>query len=89
MDSDYFNILSVCSKSNENRKILPTGISSDVQVADKENLLDSDDTNQTKEGTIQYGENSVVCFACGEVIESGTKICPYCKTKQPDPKFPS
>ena len=89
MDSDYFNILSVCSTNNENRKILPLGRLSDVQVSDKENPVNSDDTDQIKDGTIQYGENSMVCFACGEVIESGTKICPYCKTEQPDPRFPS
>ncbi|MFX0017272.1 MAG: hypothetical protein ACFFAK_02515 [Promethearchaeota archaeon] len=31
---------------------------------------------------IQYGESKISCFACGENIKDGTKICPYCNTKQ-------
>lgn len=31
---------------------------------------------------IQYGESQVRCFACGEKIKGGTKICPYCNTEQ-------
>ncbi len=31
---------------------------------------------------IQYGESQINCFACGEKIKEGTKICPYCNTKQ-------
>ncbi len=31
---------------------------------------------------IQYGESQISCFACGEKIKEGTKICPYCNTKQ-------
>ncbi|MFW9947280.1 MAG: hypothetical protein ACFFDX_10685 [Candidatus Odinarchaeota archaeon] len=31
---------------------------------------------------IQYGESQINCFACGEKIKTGTKICPYCNTKQ-------
>jgi hypothetical protein len=29
---------------------------------------------------ILYGENKLVCFACGEEIENNAEICPYCKT---------
>ena len=31
---------------------------------------------------ILYGENEYTCFACGEKIKFGTKICPYCNTAQ-------
>jgi len=29
---------------------------------------------------ILYSTNRLACFACGEKIEKGTKVCPYCKT---------
>ena len=32
------------------------------------------------EEKILYGVNKIVCFACGEKIDKGTEICPYCKT---------
>ncbi len=32
------------------------------------------------EEKILFGDNSLVCFACGEKIEPDTNICPYCKT---------
>ena len=31
-----------------------------------------------KNGKIHFGKDKVVCFACGEKIDSGTLICPYC-----------
>jgi rRNA maturation endonuclease Nob1 len=34
-----------------------------------------------KEGEILIGEGKVVCFACGEVVDENTKICPYCGTE--------
>jgi len=39
-------------------------------------------TARVIDNKIQYGENKNMCFACGEKIDSNTKICPYCKTKQ-------
>jgi hypothetical protein len=35
---------------------------------------------EVKDGKIYYGKNKIVCFACGEEVESGTRICPYCNT---------
>lgn len=29
---------------------------------------------------ILYSTNQNVCFACGEKIDKGIEICPYCKT---------
>jgi len=29
---------------------------------------------------ILIGEKVVLCFACGEKIEAGTEICPFCET---------
>jgi hypothetical protein len=40
------------------------------------------DSKKVEEQKIQYGENKTTCFACGEQIAIGTKICPYCHTKQ-------
>jgi len=34
-----------------------------------------------KDGSILIGEGKVVCFACGEVVDANTKICPYCNTE--------
>ena len=34
-----------------------------------------------KEGKILIGEGKIVCFACGEVVDADTKICPYCNTE--------
>ncbi|MFX1357123.1 MAG: hypothetical protein ACFFA8_07535 [Promethearchaeota archaeon] len=39
-------------------------------------------SSKVEEQKIQYGENKTTCFACGEQIAIGTKICPYCNTKQ-------
>ncbi len=39
-------------------------------------------TARAIDNKIQYGESKNLCFACGEKIDSSTKICPYCKTKQ-------
>ena len=33
---------------------------------------------------IQFGEKTIVCFACGQRIEEIMKVCPYCKTKLHD-----
>jgi hypothetical protein len=41
-----------------------------------------DEESQVKDMKIQYGDNQISCFACGEKIDANTKICPYCKTKQ-------
>ena len=35
---------------------------------------------QQNEEKILYGDNKIVCFACGEHIDNDTEICPYCKT---------
>jgi hypothetical protein len=32
------------------------------------------------EEKILYGDNRLLCFACGEEIDNDTEICPYCKT---------
>jgi len=33
------------------------------------------------EERIQFGEKTIVCFACGQKINETTKTCPYCGTK--------
>ncbi len=33
-----------------------------------------------EEEKILYGDNKIVCFACGEYIDHNTEICPYCRT---------
>ena len=40
----------------------------------------SKSTNLEKDDErILYGVENIVCFACGEKINSNTDICPYCK----------
>lgn len=34
-----------------------------------------------KDGKILIGKGKIVCFACGEVIDADTEICPYCDTE--------
>lgn len=34
-----------------------------------------------KDGEILIGKDKIVCFACGEIIDADTKICPYCDTE--------
>ncbi|MFX0036338.1 MAG: hypothetical protein ACFE9I_11955 [Candidatus Hermodarchaeota archaeon] len=41
--------------------------------------LKSKNLNKEEE-KILYGDNKIVCFACGEHIDSDTEICPYCRT---------
>jgi predicted amidophosphoribosyltransferase len=50
---------------------------SKINITDKARKTVKDTGNK-----IQYGESKNLCFACGEKIDSNTKICPYCKTKQ-------
>ena len=44
-----------------------------------ENGFENDSVEKDEE-KILYGDNKIVCFACGEQIDKTTKICPYCKT---------
>lgn len=46
------------------------------------NKRPSNKDNDLKKEKILYGENQLVCFACGEKINIDTKVCPYCMTKQ-------
>jgi len=34
-----------------------------------------------KNGKIHFGKDKVVCFACGEKIAPGTRVCPYCNVE--------
>ena len=34
-----------------------------------------------KNGKIHFGTEKLVCFACGEKIEPGTSVCPYCNVE--------
>ncbi|MFW9826182.1 MAG: hypothetical protein ACFFEY_01010 [Candidatus Thorarchaeota archaeon] len=36
--------------------------------------------SEKDEEKILYGDNKLLCFACGEEIDNDTEICPYCKT---------
>ena len=38
-------------------------------------------TARVIDNKIQYGESKNLCFACGEKIDSNTKICPSCGTE--------
>ena len=51
-------------------------------MTEKEFPKESERAVETIEKKIQYGENEYFCFACGEKIELGTKICPNCDTLQ-------
>ncbi len=52
-------------------------------IMTKNNIIDkARKTARIIDNKIQYGESKNMCFACGEKIDSNTKICPYCKTKQ-------
>ncbi len=44
--------------------------------------INETETNNIKKNDekILYSACINVCFACGEDIDKGTKICPYCKT---------
>ena len=46
---------------------------------DKEETLE--ESIDVKDGKIQYGENTKVCFACGEKINIDIETCPYCNVK--------
>lgn len=56
--------------------VLETKINERYLMPEKENK----DIN-VKEGKIFIGEGKIVCFACGEVVDANTKICPYCNTE--------
>lgn len=51
-------------------------------MSEKEYTEETDKIAKTIDKKIQYGENEYSCFACGEKIKFGTKICPYCNTAQ-------
>ncbi|MGV9141865.1 MAG: hypothetical protein ACOC1X_02900 [Promethearchaeota archaeon] len=36
----------------------------------------------TKKETIHFGNETDICFACGEKLKPNTKVCPYCGVKQ-------
>jgi hypothetical protein len=46
----------------------------------------SQDLKEVEDQKIQYGQNKIICFACGEQIDIGTFVCPYCNTKQNEKK---
>ncbi|TFG30030.1 MAG: zinc-ribbon domain-containing protein [Promethearchaeota archaeon] len=46
-----------------------------------EKLNRSKTENGKDEEKIQFGEKTLVCFACGHKINDATKKCPYCGTK--------
>ena len=58
-------------------------------MSEKDNTEKLKGIENVKDGTILFGDNSAVCFACGEKMVPKMKTCPYCKTKQPDLRFPS
>ena len=49
---------------------------------EKESTKETHETAKVIDKKIQYGENEYSCFACGEIIKFGTKICPNCNTAQ-------
>ena len=34
--------------------------------------------SQPEEERIQFGDKTLICFACGQKINENTKNCPYC-----------
>jgi len=50
-----------------------------IRMTDQSNK-DTEDFIEKKGEKIIISEKIVQCFACGEKIESNTKICPYCET---------
>ena len=51
-------------------------------MTEKEVQEEAERIVKTIDKKIQYGENEYSCFACGEKINYGTKICPNCDTAQ-------
>ncbi len=49
---------------------------------EKESTEETHEIAKIIDKKIQYGENEYSCFACGERIKFGTKICPNCNTTQ-------
>jgi hypothetical protein len=47
----------------------------------EEGNINGEETINVKDGKIQYGENTTVCFACGEKINVDVESCPYCNVK--------
>ena len=47
----------------------------------KEKETNRIDKSESDEEKIQFGEKSIVCFACGQEIDEKTNKCPYCGTK--------
>ena len=48
----------------------------------KEDSEETEEIVEVIDKKIQYGENEYFCFACGEKIDMGTKICSNCDTSQ-------
>ncbi len=51
-------------------------------MSEKEYKDETHKIAKTIDKKILYGENEYTCFACGEKIKFGAKICPYCNTAQ-------
>jgi hypothetical protein len=49
-------------------------------MSEKKTSISDANNFEKNEEKILYGVNKLLCFACGEEIDNGTKICPYCKT---------
>ena len=49
-------------------------------MSDKKKFASKAKDLHKHEEKILYGDNKIVCFACGEEIDNNTDICPYCKT---------
>jgi hypothetical protein len=49
-------------------------------MSEKKTLKSKAKDSEKDEERILYGDNKIVCFACGEEIDNNTNICPYCNT---------
>jgi len=49
-------------------------------MSDKEIFTSEAQDLEKNDEKILYGDNKIVCFACGEEIDNNTDVCPYCKT---------
>ncbi len=49
-------------------------------MAHKKDLHKGDKSQPEEEERIQFGDKTLICFACGQKINENIKNCPYCGT---------
>ena len=52
-----------------------------IKLGERDKMPQEERETNVKDGKIMIGKDKIVCFACGEIIDADTKICPYCDTE--------